>query len=194
MADDTDFIDYYEVLQVDPLSDDRTLETAYHYFAKLYHPDNSTTADVEKFSGVIESYRVLRNADSRAEYDREYDLRIGLPRNSASHGPANEFGMHTAADDAEIHEQIMLRLYRKRRASPLEPGIGGLQLQEAVGCSSAEMDFHLWYLKSKRMVEITEQGLMAITIEGVDYVLATSREDRRQKLLELRSGDREQEP
>ncbi len=191
MADEADFVDHYAVLQVDPLSDERALETAYHYFAKLYHPDNAGSADVEKFSQVIESYRILRSVDSRAAYDDEYDRRIGLPRKPALDGPASEFGMHTAAEDADIHEQIMLRLYRKRRASPLDPGIGGLQLQEAVGCSSAEMDFHLWYLKSKRMVEITEQGMMAITIEGVDYILATSREDRRQKLLELRPADSE---
>lgn len=193
MTDDGEFVDHYEVLQVDPLSDERTLETAYHYLAKLYHPDNAASADVEKLDRVVKSYRVLRDTKTRAQYDSEYDRRIGLPRRPASEGAAREFGMHTAADDADMHERIMLRLYRKRRASPLEPGIGGLQLQEACGCSSAEMDFHLWYLKSKRLLEITEQGMMAITIEGVDYILASSRDDRKQKLLELQTAERNED-
>jgi curved DNA-binding protein len=189
MRDQSEFIDHYKVLEVDPLGDERALETAYHYFAKMYHPDNAETADLERFNRIVESYRVLRSPDTRAAYDREYDRRIGLPKRAASIESEGGFELSDAAGDADAHEEILLRLYRRRRESALEPGVGGMMLQEALGCSNAEMDFHLWFLKSKGMVEVTEQGMMAITITGVEHVLATSREDRRQRLLEARTPD-----
>jgi len=189
MRDQSEFVDHYTMLQVDPLSDERALETAYHHFAKMYHPDNAETANLERFNQIVESYRVLRSPDTRAAYDREYDRHIGLPMRASSIDSEGGFELSDAAGDADAHEEILLRLYKKRRESALEPGVGGMMLQEALGCSNAEMDFHLWFLKSKGMVEVTEQGMMAITIAGVEHILATSRDDRRQRLLEARSPD-----
>ena len=58
-----------DVLQVNPNCDAKILEAAYHYLAKLYHPDHAATADTAKFHQVTEAYRILRDPQRRAEYD-----------------------------------------------------------------------------------------------------------------------------
>ena len=50
-------------------------------------------------------------------------------------------------------------------------------------CSDESFEFHVWYLKSKGYLEITEQSELAITIDGVDHVIAMSRTIEERKLL-----------
>ena len=45
MENGHDFVDYYDLLQVNPDCDARILELAYRHFAKMYHPDHPETAD-----------------------------------------------------------------------------------------------------------------------------------------------------
>ncbi len=65
-----EFIDYYNVLGVDPTADDKTIKTAYRKLGRKYHPDVSKLPDTaEKFKRVAEAYEVLHSAEKRAEYD-----------------------------------------------------------------------------------------------------------------------------
>ena len=66
------FIDYYEILQVSPGCNAKTLEAAYRHLAKMYHPDHPSTADSEKFNEVISAYKVLRKPSGRTKYDQLY--------------------------------------------------------------------------------------------------------------------------
>lgn len=183
MENGQEFVDYYKILQVDWDCNHRTLELAYHHLAKMYHPDNAKTADVERFSEVVEAYNALREPGQREDYDRIYLATVGEPvfrHASAAEAAADE---KTAVSDAEIHAKLLLYLYRRRRERPADPGIGGWLLQESLGCSDEEFEFHVWYLRSKSLVEITEQGTLAISIAGVDHVISTSRATLREKLL-----------
>lgn len=64
------FVDYYSVLGVDPMADDKTIKTAYRKLGRKYHPDVSKLPDTaEKFKRVAEAYEVLHSAEKRAEYD-----------------------------------------------------------------------------------------------------------------------------
>ncbi|WP_120078413.1 J domain-containing protein [Aurantiacibacter odishensis] len=173
MANTEDFVDYYDLLQVNPGCDQRILEVAFHYFAKMYHPDNAETADMSRFHQVSEAYNVLRNPAKRAEYDL-----LHAEVTDRAHPP--QTGIHgideaTAQADAEIHSQILNMLYQRRREFPMDAGIVGWLIQEQLGCSDDTFEFHGWYLKSKGFVKINEQGKYAITVEGVDQVMATSR-------------------
>jgi curved DNA-binding protein len=65
-----EFIDYYNVLGVDPTADDKTIKTAYRKLGRKYHPDVSKLPDTaEKFKRVAEAYEVLHSPEKRAEYD-----------------------------------------------------------------------------------------------------------------------------
>lgn len=63
---------HYDRLQVSPDADLATIKSAYYSLSKLYHPDtNKDSSAVENFRLITESYNVLGDPESRAEYDRE---------------------------------------------------------------------------------------------------------------------------
>lgn len=184
------FPNFYEILQVNPDADSRILEIAYHYFAKMYHPDNVETADTDKFNQVVEAYRTLRDPAKRADYDAKV---LGeIPTAAFTFDPTSELDIDssTAVDDAEVHAEILMRLYDKRRRSASEPGIAGWILQEKLECSEDQFEFHAWYLKSKGFIEMTEQGTIAVTAAGVDHVISQSRSNMvEQRLITKLRGE-----
>lgn len=189
MADDGVFVDYYIILQVDPTCSTKELETAYRHLAKMYHPDHIDTADVVKFNQVIEAYRTLRNPDQRAEYDLVYAANKKDNWFKFTAGNATDVDEKSVIDDAEAHARILVFLYKKRRDNARNAGIAGFYVQQMLDCSEELIDFHLWYLKEKGFIEITEQGALAITIQGIDHVISMSRNAMNEKLLITQSRD-----
>lgn len=182
MADDQNFIDYYEVLQVSQNCDAKALEAAYRRLAKMYHPDRIDTADTVKFEEVTSAYRVLRDPNRRLKYDTLYHQNCtGKPQGSSQRDA--EFDEESALSDAEDHEKILAYLYNRRRENAQDPGVIGFYLQEMLSCSHEHFEFHKWYLKEKGFLAITEQGMLAITIEGVDHVIGMSRAAKEEKLF-----------
>lgn len=175
MDGDGAFVDYYEVLKVNPDCDGRILELAYHYLAKMYHPDNLATADSDRFGEVIEAYRALKDPEQRAEYDREYSRHNKKPAYVPPVDSDLAMDDKTASNDADAHTRILLALYKQRRENAFDPGVIGWFLQEMLGCTDDEFQFHIWYLKSKGFVEVTEQGTVAATVAGVDEVISIAR-------------------
>lgn len=187
MADDQAFIDYYGILQVSQDCDARTLETAYRRLAKVYHPDHADTEDVTKFSEVTAAYRILRNPDQRAEYDVLYANNVATFAND----DGAEVNEDAALDDADAHAKILMLLYKRRRENAPNPGVVGYYLQDMLKCSHEHFEFHKWYLREKGFISITEQGTLAITIQGVDHVISMSRTTKAEKLLITQSRDPE---
>ena len=191
------FINYYDILQVSPDCDIKILEAAYRHLAKMYHPDHVETADVTKFNEVIEAYRILRNPTQRAEYDLQHaaNVRDRSFGDEKKHQSTVEIDSGhndiSALDDANIHAKILMLLYKKRRESAREVGFGGFYLQEILQCSDENFEFHVWYLKAKGFIELTEQGTWAITIQGVDHVIATSQTTEKEKLRITQMGNPE---
>jgi len=179
------FVDHYRILEVDPECDERTLEAAYRHLAKLYHPDHPGTADVEKFGQVLAAYRALRSAEDRAQYDLSYAEATGYV---FAPMPEAEIGLREALSDAAAHERILSLLYKRRRESPRDAGMGPYVLLQELGCGDESFDFYVWYLKQKGLIELTEQGTYAITILGVDHVISASRTTAREK-LRITQGD-----
>jgi len=183
MTENMDFIDLYARLQVRPDCDEKILEKAYHHFALKYHPDQAETADVGKFQEVVDAYTVLRDTEKRADYNKQY----------AAHHGDNVFAFPGSEDtalkdseavaDADAHQRILMYLYKQRRENAEYPGILGYFVQRMLGCSQESFDFHVWYLKSKGLIGMTEQAELAITIEGVDHVISMSRTAEAEKLL-----------
>ena len=177
-----EFVDHYAVLQVLPDCSAKSLEAAYRQLAKMFHPDHPESADSDKFNAVIEAYRVLRNPEQRAAYD----LQHGVNCPSAGFEPAQpeqEAENTSAAHDADAHTKILLFLYRRRREHAEDPGVIRVYVQELLNCSDESFNFHVWYLKAKGFIETTEQGTLAITVQGVDHVISASQATIAEKKL-----------
>jgi curved DNA-binding protein len=187
MENGQEFVDYYGLMQVNPKCDAKVLEGAYRYFAKMYHPDHRETADVDKFSQLTEAYKVLRDPDKRAEYDRSYFKKSWRTFDHFPSEMETEIDGSGALKDAEVNEKILLCLYKKRRERAHDAGVVAWLIQEMLDCSDDSFEFHVWYLKSKGYIEVTEQGTLAITIDGVDHVISMSRTNVSDRLLVNRS-------
>lgn len=188
MANDDPFVDYYHTLEVSPDCSVRVLETAYHLLAKKYHPDHSDMADVTKLTEVIEAYKALKNPEKRAEYDLLYAGATGFIFSSGD--VDEEFrDEKSAISDADAHAKILLFLYKRRREQAQDAGVGRYYVNEMLNCSDEIFEFYLWYLKEKGFLVTTEQGTLAITIEGVDHVISMSRTALREKLLLAQSSE-----
>src|SRR5262249_44578462 len=98
--------------------------------------------------------------------------------------------------DSDVQDKLLSILYVKRRRDTNHPGIGNIDLERLLDCPREHLEFHLWYLKEKGWIKKLENGLLAITVEGVDR--ATSERDgmRTAKLLtdQYRAGTRAADP
>ena len=70
--------------------------------------------------------------------------------------------------DGDIQDKLLSILYVKRRQDTNEPGVGNVDLERLSGCPREHLEFHLWYLKAKGWIARLENGMLAITVEGVD--------------------------
>ncbi len=186
MKNDPPFIDYYSILQVNPDCNARTLEVAYRYLAKIYHPDHPETADIERFKSVIEAYRFLRNIDKRLNYNVQYALRTGYSFET----PTSNRSEHMAAlTDANIHDKLLMYLYKRRREFSSDPGAGLYDILRNINCPEENFEFHIWYLKKKDFIETTDNGSLAITVVGVDHVIAMSQNTVERRLRITQSDE-----
>ncbi len=158
------FADHYEILEVSPNANAETIERIFRYLAHRYHPDNPETADRNRFDAVVEAHNTLRDPVKRAEYDVQHKSHSEV-RGSLAGEAGNGGGIDL---DTHIREKVLSLLYVKRRRSLNEPGIGDLELARLSECPHERLAFHLWYLKQKGWIERLDNGMLAITVEGVD--------------------------
>ena len=158
------FIDYYEVLEVSANANSETIERVFRYLAKRYHPDNLATGNRDRFDLVLKAFDTLRDTVKRVQYDREY-----AAHSSAASELADEASYFEGADlDVEMQSRLLALFYCKRRRDAREPGLGDAELAILMKCPPERLDFHLWYLKEKKWIARREDGLWAITADGVD--------------------------
>lgn len=161
------FQDYYEVLQLSPNADQETIDRVYRALAKRYHPDNRDTGNAEKFRQVVEAHRILSDTEKRAAYDVHYEENRALVLkifNDASEPDGYE-------GDRRIFDGVLSLLYVSRRRDPDRSGMGIVQLEQMLGCPAEHLAFHMWYLRERGWVERLDNGLLAITVSGVDRVM-----------------------
>jgi curved DNA-binding protein CbpA len=186
---ETGFVDYYELLQLSSNADTDTVERVFRHLAKKLHPDNTESADPDRFRLIVEAHRILSDPESRAGYDvkhQDYWNRKWKLASEANDGSA--FG-----DDREIREILLSMLYIQRRRNMKNPGLGDYEMARLIGKPFELVDFHLWYLKAKGWVERLDTGHLAISALGVDQVEQSRLRLRNDRLLTAEAdGEKEQ--
>ena len=185
MAEDIP-VDYYEVLQVSVNAEPETI-IASRSLAQRYHPTTPTPATTPG-SGRLPK-RIACSAieerarDCDAQHERQQQERWRLVKAGA-----------TADNDVDIEQQLRLTvlevLFTKRRVEPDQPGLFHLELEKLTGRPREHLEFTIWYLVQKKLVQRTDNLLLAITAEGIDYLeerccRCLCREDWRRSIVGL---------
>jgi curved DNA-binding protein CbpA len=162
--EETEFTDYYETLEISPNANADTIERIFRYLAQRYHPDHPITANPLKFSDIVKAYEILRHPEQRAQYDLNYKRYLEYSSKLVEEASDKE----SLELDAVIQEKLLSILYVKRRRNMQNPGIGNLELERLSDCPREHLEFHLWYLKENGWIGRLENGLLTITVSGVD--------------------------
>jgi curved DNA-binding protein CbpA len=163
---DNSFIDYYEILQISPNAHADTIDRVFRYFAQRYHPDNQDTGDVEHFKNVVRAHETLIDPVKRAQFDHQYKAFI----QSRWHLKKALNDDETLESDLLIQHRILSLLYLTRRRNMGDPGLGTMAISDILDLPYEKLKFHIWFLKEKRWITRTENGLLAITVEGIEKV------------------------
>jgi curved DNA-binding protein CbpA len=166
------FTDYYETLEVSPNANSETVERIFRYLASRYHPDNRETGDLSRFTEVVRAHDTLKDPVKRAQYDVQFKEHSNASREltTAAANPG------TVEHDLAIQAKLLSYLYAKRRKDFNNPGIGSIELERVLNCPREHLEFHLWYVKAKGWIKV-DDGMFAITVEGIDRVNAEGRRD-----------------
>jgi curved DNA-binding protein CbpA len=174
------FIDHYEILEISPNANSETIERIFRYLAMRYHPDNQDTGDQSRFSEIVEAHNTLKDPVKRAQYDIQYNDHLNL-RRELTEEASDTKGIER---DVVIQAKLLSLLYVKRRQDVNNPGIGDTELERLSGCPREHLEFHLWYLKAKGLIGRIENGMFAITVEGVDRANSEHRPEITTRLLD----------
>ena len=172
-------VDFYEVLEISPNANADTIDRVFRFLAQRFHPDHAETGNTEKFTQIVKAHETLRDPERRAKYDLHY-------KKSSSYqwGLVEEAGHADSFENDEIIQaRILSILYIKRKRNIHNSGSGNLELERLTGCPNEMLEFHLWYLREKGWICRLEDGLLAITADGVDKSLSDHHEQRADKLL-----------
>ena len=112
----------------------------------------------------MEAHDTLKDPASRARYDIQHGNHSGF-RTKLAEEASNTKGIER---DDVIQDKLLSILYIKRRQDMDRPGIGAFELARLLDCPREHLEFHLWYLKAKGWIAKLENGMFAITVEGVD--------------------------
>ena len=164
----SDFVDFYEVLQVSQRADPLTISRVYRHLAKIYHPDNQETGDREIFDQLTEGLETLTNAEKRAAYDLTYEDAVSQRLSLLDEA----VGCVDLDSDKILRERLLSVLYQQRRTDVRQPALGEIHMERMTNCPAEHIEYHLWYLKEKQWIERTDKGF-AITALGIDEVEAS---------------------
>lgn len=177
-------VDYYEVLQVSSTAEPETIHRVYRLHAQRYHPDNLETGNRSRFEEIAEAYGVLSDPERRAQYDIVYHQRKQDRWRLVSSGSQSE-------NDFEAEHLVRLTLlevlYTRRRLEPADAGIYTTELENLIGRPREHLEFTIWYLGQKKLLQRDDSSRLVITAEGVEYLEQNYRANlQRRRLPEAR--------
>jgi len=158
------FVDYYEILQLSPSADQETVERVFRLLAKRYHTDNQASGSADRFNEITEAYEILSNPKTRAAYD----VKHGTERDRQWQIVREGTGEGHRVDDQQLFHRVLSLLYITRRRDPEKGGLAPARLEWMLDTPREHLEFPVWYLRKRGLVEVLESGLWAITVEGID--------------------------
>lgn len=167
MTGDNPFVDYYEVLQLSQSADAEMVERVYRMLAKRFHPDNAESGDEKRFREVHDAFEVLSDAEARAGYDAQYDRNKNLRWRIFEQSSA----LSEQHRDRRVFRGILSLLYAARRRDPESGGLGALRLEQMLGVPREHLEFPVWYLYKRGLIERLPNGELAITVDGIDEMM-----------------------
>jgi curved DNA-binding protein CbpA len=184
MAEDPIFVDYYDVLQVSPNADVDTIRRIFRHLAKKCHPDLPGGGNPEQFLQILKAHELLTDTEKRSAYDLRYqeywDRKWQILRQAGDD--------RITENNKELRERILTLLYVQRRTDMRHPGLGDMELSRLMRMPLELLEFDMWYLRTRGLVERLETGLMAISVDGVDYVERSSLRLTDDRLLEAKNA------
>jgi curved DNA-binding protein CbpA len=166
MADEQ-LVDYYEVLQISNNAEPETIHRVYRYLAQRFHPDNQDTGNEARFRVVSDAYHVLSDPEKRAKYDIAHQQLRQDRWRIVSEGANAETSFEL---ERLTRLAILEALYTRRRLEPTHPGIFSLDLEQLIGRPREHLEFTIWYLAAKNLVQRGDSSQLLITVQGVDYL------------------------
>jgi hypothetical protein len=165
---ESDFVDYYELLQISPNAEMETVHRVFRMLATRFHPDNSETGDTDKFLALNKAYETLSDPVARGEYDTLYTHRNVEPIELFE---LKEFSLGI---DAESNRRmgILCLLYNRRRSNPEDPGLSILEFEGMMSFPREHLMFTIWYLKEQNFIRQDDKSDYVVSSAGVDYVEA----------------------
>jgi hypothetical protein len=79
--------------------------------------------------------------------------------------PANDF-----LSERGLRNTVLEVLYTKRRLEPHEPGIFLMDLEKLTGRPREHLEFTVWYLVQKKLIQRADNSILVITADGVEYL------------------------
>ena len=159
------FQDHYEVLGVEHKASMDAVQVAYARLAEQFHPKTGFTPDFDKFEAAALAFEVLSDPELRREFDKlkgiggeEKPKFSGLPFFEA-------YGR-----DINLRVALLCVLYDRRRSKPFTPSLSMRNLEGIVAATSEELNFALWYLKTRELCVQDDKSSLQITTEGMDYL------------------------
>lgn len=159
------FQDHYEVLGVEHRASSDAIKTSYTRLSEAFHPRNGFTPDEEKYEAVQLAFEVLSDPELRREFDKlkgiggeEKPKFSGLPFFEA-------YGR-----DIDLRVALLCVLYDRRRSKPFTPALSMRHIEAIVNATSEEINFALWYLKTRELVSQNDKSSLQISTEGMDYL------------------------
>jgi curved DNA-binding protein CbpA len=159
--------DYYEDLQVSATAEPETIHRVYRLLAQQFHPDNAETGNEARFRLIAEAYQVLGDPVRRAQYDVAHQAHRQDRWRIVDAG---------SAADNDFSAELLLRLtvleilYTRRRLEPDKPGIFISDLEKMIGRPREHLEFTSWFLIQKKLIQKSDNALLAITVDGVQYL------------------------
>jgi curved DNA-binding protein CbpA len=160
-------VDFYETLQISASAEPDTVHRVYRLLAQRYHPDNAETGNAARFKQISEAYRVLGDPAERARYDAVHER-----QREARWKFANLSNTADSDFDAELQLRITVLevLCTKRRTEPQQPALFLNEIEKLTGSPHEHLEFTMWYLVQKKLVQRTDSSMLTITADGIDWL------------------------
>jgi len=148
-----------------------------------FHPDNQTTGNQERFRIILEAYNVLSDPEKRARYDIAHEQQRKDRWRLVATGAQieNDFEMEQV-----VRLAVLEALYTKRRIEQNQATIPLRDLEKLIGRPREHLEFTIWFLVQKKLVQCDDSSRLILTVEGAEYLEQTYHAKLQQKRLAIK--------